>query len=106
VGEVVDANAPVAQLADTAAWQVETTDLTELNVAQVREGDQVALTFDALPGVTLNGHVLRVKGFGENHQGDVVYRVIVVPDQADARLRWNMTASAAITPARTAASAP
>jgi HlyD family secretion protein len=97
-GEIITANAPVAQIADTAAWQIETTDLTELSVAQVHAGAPVALTFDALPGVKLPGRVLRVKGLGENHQGDIVYRVIVVPDQFDPRLRWNMTASAAISP--------
>jgi HlyD family secretion protein len=103
VGERIDANAPIVQLADTAAWQIETTDLTELSVARVQPGDRVALTFDALPGLSLDGSVLRVKGLGENHQGDIVYRVIVVPDKFDTRLRWNMTASAAISPADAAA---
>jgi len=105
VGETISSNAEVAQLADTSAWQIETTDLTELNVAQVHVGDRVALTFDALPKVELAGRVLRVKELGENHQGDIVYRAIVVPDQADARLRWNMTASAAISPSSTTAGA-
>jgi HlyD family secretion protein len=104
VGETVESNALVAQVADTAAWQIETTDLTELDVARVTSGDQVDLTFDALPGLTLAGRVLRVKDLGENHQGDIVYRVMIQPDKADARLRWNMTASATILPA-TAASA-
>ncbi|HEU5103925.1 MAG TPA: HlyD family efflux transporter periplasmic adaptor subunit [Roseiflexaceae bacterium] len=104
-GETINPNTTVAQIADLAAWQIETTDLTELNVAQIHEGDPVALTFDALPGVELPGHVLRVKGYGENHQGDIVYRVIVAPEQFDARLRWNMTASAAISPANAAAGA-
>ncbi len=80
------------------AWQVETTDLTELSIAKVQDGDAVMLTFDALPGLELPGKVQRVKGYGENHQGDIVYRVIVQPDRLDPRLRWNMTASVAITP--------
>jgi HlyD family secretion protein len=105
VGETIGANAEVAQLADTTAWQIETTDLTELNVAQVQAGDRVVLTFDALPGVELAGQVLRIKALGENRQGDIVYRAIVVPQQADARLRWNMTASAAISPSSKAAGA-
>lgn len=104
-GEAISANAAVAQLADTASWQVETTDLTELSIAQVHAGDRAALTFDALPGVTLDGRVVRVKELGENHQGDIVYRVVVLPDVLDARLRWNMTASVAISPSGAAASA-
>ena len=36
------------RVADLSAWQIETTDLTELNIAAVREGLSVTLTFDAL----------------------------------------------------------
>jgi hypothetical protein len=32
----------------------------------------------ALPGVELAGQVLRIKELGENHQGDIVYRAIIV----------------------------
>jgi HlyD family secretion protein len=46
----------------------------------------------------LAGKVMKVKGFGEKQQGDIIYRVIVQPLQIDPRLRWNMTASVAITP--------
>src|SRR5262249_15899797 len=105
VGETISPNTAVAQLADTTSWQIETTDLTELNVTQVHAGDRVQLTLDALPKVELSGRVLQVKEFGENHQGDIVYRAIVVPDKVDTRLRWNMTASAAISPSTSAASA-
>ncbi|HJZ47247.1 MAG TPA: HlyD family efflux transporter periplasmic adaptor subunit [Roseiflexaceae bacterium] len=105
VGETISPNTAVAQLADTTSWQIETTDLTELSVTQVHAGDRVQLTFDALPKVELSGRVLQVKEFGENHQGDIVYRAIVVPDKVDTRLRWNMTASAAISPSTSAASA-
>ena len=30
---------------------------------------------------------------GENTLGDITYRVIIVPQKHDPRLRWNMTAS-------------
>ena len=94
--EFVAAGTPIAQLADTAVWQIETTDLTELNVAKAYTGAPATISFDALPGVTLPGTVTRVKGFGENKQGDITYTVVVKPDQQDARLRWNMTASVSI----------
>jgi len=94
--EFVSAGKPIVQLADTAAWQIETTDLTELSVAQTVAGAPATITFDALPGVTLPGTVTRIKGFGENKQGDIVYTVVVRPNQQDARLRWNMTASVSI----------
>jgi HlyD family secretion protein len=94
--EFVTAGTALVRLADTAAWQIETTDLTELNVAKTYAGAPATITFDALPGVTLPGTVTRIKGFGENKQGDIIYTVVVKPNQQDARLRWNMTASVSI----------
>jgi len=96
VREYVAPGTPVARLADSSAWQIETTDLTELSVAKTYEGEPATISFDALPGVTLPGTVTRIKGFGENKQGDITYTVVVKPDQQDPRLRWNMTASVSI----------
>lgn len=79
-------------------WRLETTDLTELDVAKVRVGAPTTLTFDALPGLELATKVTQIKAFGESHQGDIVYAVEIVPERYEPRLRWNMTASAAITP--------
>jgi HlyD family secretion protein len=95
-GEFAAPGATVVRLADTSNWQIETTDLTELNVANVREGMPVTLTFDAVPELQLSGKVTKIKPYGENKQGDIVYTVIVTPDQQDARLRWNMTAKVTI----------
>ncbi len=92
VGEQAQAGAPSIRLADLTAWEIETTDLTELNIARVRVGDAVAITFDALPELELTGTVARIESIGENKQGDIVYTVIIKPLQNDARLRWNMTA--------------
>jgi HlyD family secretion protein len=91
-GEQAAPGAPVARLADLSAWHMETDDLTELDIAKVREGEQVTLTFDALPGLELSGKVERIKPIGQNKQGDMTYTVVVVPQQTDPRLRWNMTA--------------
>lgn len=86
----------VVRLADTSAWQIVTTDLTELNIIQVAEGTPVAITFDAIPELQLQGKVTRISAYGESRQGDIVYTVYVTPDAPDARLRWNMTAKVSI----------
>lgn len=97
VGELPSASSAVVVLADLATWQIETSDLTELNVVRLNEGDQVTISFDALPGVALPGTISRIKPIGKNSQGDIVYTVVVKPTQHDARLRWNMTAAVSIT---------
>lgn len=95
-GEQIAPATLLARLADLTAVQVETTNLTEISVDRVKEGAAAKLAFDAVPGLELNGKVTRIKSFGESRQGDIVYTVVVIPDQQDARLRWNMTAQVTI----------
>ncbi len=106
VGEQVAVNVPLLQLADTTAWQVETLDLTEMDVVGILPGARVSLTFDALPDLTLAGTVTHVRPIGENSRtmtvydpstpedmltGDVIYKIVISPVQQDARLMWNMS---------------
>jgi HlyD family secretion protein len=95
-GEYAAAGSPVAQLADLSAWQVETDDLTELRIADVRAGAPVTVTVDAIPGLELAGSVARVKAVGQNKFGDITYGAVVRLDRQDERLRWNMTAAISI----------
>ncbi|MEN9938052.1 MAG: hypothetical protein RLZZ387_4631, partial [Chloroflexota bacterium] len=97
-GEYVAAGTPAARIADTSAWQIETSDLTELSVVRVKEGDPVVISLDAVPDLELPGTVTRIEGYGQNKQGDITYTVLVTPDTPDARLKWNMTASVSIEP--------
>lgn len=96
VGESVTSGMPAVRLADWSEWQLETTDLTELSIVKVGEGMPVTITFDAIPGLELPGKVNFIKPYGENRQGDIVYTVVVTPEQQDARLHWNMTAKVSI----------
>jgi HlyD family secretion protein len=95
-GEFVAPGAPILHLADLSTWQIETTDLTELDVIRVRVGSPVTMTFDAIAGLELTGRVSRIRPIGENKQGDITYVVSITPDRQDARLRWNMTAAVSI----------
>jgi HlyD family secretion protein len=83
-------------LADLSAWRIETSDLTELDIVNVRVGDAATLSFDALPELTLPGLVTEVESFGQTFQGDVIYTVVVEPQAWDERLRWNMTATVTV----------
>lgn len=98
LGQHVAPSLPVAHLADTSAWLVETTDLTEINIVNVHVGDTVQVEIDALPDVKLPGTVTSIKPLGVNVQGDITYKTTIRLDTSDPRLRWSMTASVTITP--------
>jgi HlyD family secretion protein len=92
IGEQVSPGAPIIVMADTSAWEIETSDLTEFDVVGIQPGNTVLLTFDAIPDLQLPGTVSRIRPIGEDNRGDTVYKVVVTPDQNDPRLLWNMTA--------------
>jgi HlyD family secretion protein len=92
IGEQVSPNTPVVILADLSTWQIETEDLTELDVVGVSRATPVTLTFDAIPDLEMSGTVLYVRPLGADNRGDIVYTVVIDPAQQDRRLLWNMTA--------------
>ncbi len=79
------------QLADLTAWEIETEDLTELDVVGVTPGASVTLNFDAIPDLEMGGTVKRIRPIGQDNRGDIVYTVVINPTQQDARFLWNMT---------------
>jgi len=95
-GEQANVGTPVIRLADLANMQIETTDLTEINVVNVNVGDAATVTLDAIQGLEMTGKVASIKGFGDNRQGDIVYTLVIKLDKQDPRLRWNMTAKVSI----------
>lgn len=91
VGEWVTGNQPVVVLADLSQWEIETDDLTELDVPQVHLGQTAIVRPDALPELELKGVVGTIKDLSEEKRGDVTYTATILLDQADPRLRWGMT---------------
>jgi len=93
VGEYVGPGMAVVQLADLSAWQIETSDLTELDVARITVGQPAVVRVDALPGLELTGRVQRIALVAGDYRGDVTYSVTVELDDGDhPELRWGMTA--------------
>lgn len=90
-GEWVAPGQPVIILADLAHLRVETTDLNEIDVARVKVGDSVKITFDALPDVAVNGKVTLISPKSSEGSG-VNYTVVVEMDEIPPALRWGMTA--------------
>jgi len=91
-GGLVAAGQAVAVLADTSAWYVETTDLTELDVVNVQEGDKVTIKVDALPEASIQGTVERIAQVYTEKSGDILYEVRVRCENPPEGLRWGMTA--------------
>jgi multidrug resistance efflux pump len=91
-GSSIDAGEIAVTVADFSGWIIQTTDLTELDVVNVTEGQAVLITLDAFPEETLNGEVQLI---GQNYaekQGDVVYEVTVKLTDSLPNMRWGMTA--------------
>jgi multidrug efflux pump subunit AcrA (membrane-fusion protein) len=91
VGEQVAPGQVAAVLADFSQWIVETDDLTEIEIPEVREGQSVKIVPDALPDLELGGTVERIKDVFEEKRGDITYTVRIKLNQSDERLRWGMT---------------
>jgi HlyD family secretion protein len=98
VGEYVAAGTPLVRVGVLSSWRIQTDDLTELQIAKVREGARVMLTFDGLPGLELPGKVTGIRSFGEKKRGDITYTVYIEPERHESRLKWSMTAIVKIEP--------
>jgi multidrug resistance efflux pump len=92
VGQKTGPGNVVAVLIDDSQWFVETNDLTEDEVVKIAEGQEVQVTFDALPGETFRGEVESIGETFQERYGDITYVVrIRLLDSAD-NFRWGMTA--------------
>ncbi|MBK6646113.1 MAG: efflux RND transporter periplasmic adaptor subunit [Anaerolineales bacterium] len=92
VGEYAAAGSPVVTIADTSRWLVKTSDLTEIDVVNIKEGQPVTVKLDSMPGVEFKGNVLAISQEFSENQGDVVYEVTILLTDFDPAMRWGMTA--------------
>jgi HlyD family secretion protein len=92
VGERVNMGQASAIIADFSSWLVKTTDLTELDVVNIAEGQIATITLDAMPESPLTGTVLSIGQTFSESQGDVVYEVTIALDETNPAMRWGMTA--------------
>ena len=97
-GEQVGPQTWAIKIADTSSWYVETSDVTELEVVGIAEGQKVKFTADALPGVTMEGVVTEVSQSSYTQSGDVIYTVRIKADKVDPRIKWGMTVEADFEP--------
>lgn len=93
--ETVTPGQTVIVLADFSSFQIETTDLSELDVTRVRAGQPVVIFIEAL-GEELNGKVADVSLTSSTLGGEVVYAVTIAFNTQPDGLLWGMSADVQI----------
>jgi multidrug resistance efflux pump len=93
LGGSINAGEPAVTVADFSQWLVQTTDLTEIDVVQIQEGQPVVITLDAIPDTELAGEILSIGQTYAENQGDVVYEVTILLTDTHPAMRWGMTAA-------------
>lgn len=95
-GQAAQPGWPVAWLADTSHWVVETRDLAEIDIARIAIGQSATVKLDAFPGEEFPATVTAINPVGQEHLGDRTYQVTLTLLQPDPRFLWHMTATVSI----------
>jgi len=91
LGGSINAGEPAVTVADFSQWLVKTTDLTEIDVVKLQEGQPVTVSLDAIPDARLSGEILSIGQTFTESQGDIVYEVTILLMDAHPGMRWGMT---------------
>lgn len=94
-GELVQVNQEVLTLATLDNLQIQTTDLSERDIAQVKIGQSVNVYIEALD-INTTGKIIRISPIAETTGGDVVFPVTIELDEQLEGLLWGMTAEVEI----------
>ena len=78
-------------LADLSHLQVETDDLTELDVVEISIGQKATIVPDAIQEIEIKGEVIAISEIYEEKRGDITYTALILIEDPDPRLRWGMT---------------
>ncbi len=90
-GEFVQSDEAVITLASLNNLQLETTDLSERDVTNVKIGAPVEISVEAL-NQTIKGKVISISPIADTVDGDVVFKVTIAFDEQPNGLLWGMTA--------------
>lgn len=94
-GEFVPSDQAVVTLATLNDLQLETTDLSERDIAGVKIGAPATISAEAL-NQTFNGKVIGISPISNTIGGDVVFKVTIAFDEQPENLLWGMTAEVTI----------
>jgi RND family efflux transporter MFP subunit len=94
-GEFVPSDQAVMTLATLNNLQLETTDLGERDITQVKVGAPVQIRVDAL-GNSFPGKVISISPIADTVGGDVVFKVTIAFEEQPQGVRWGMSAEVQI----------
>jgi len=92
-GDMVAAGIAVISVGSLDSFEIETTDMDEIDAARIQVGDRVELLFDALPELEATGIVRSIALKAGAGLGGTAYKVVIALDDQAEGLRWGMTAS-------------
>ena len=95
--EFVSPGQVVVVMGDLSHFQIETTDLSEKDVPNMKPGQSVNVFIKAL-NENFTGKVVDIARISESVGGDVVFKVTIKLDEQPAGLRWGMSADVAVQP--------
>lgn len=93
-GDTISSGASLGTL--ITKQRIATISLNEIDVAKVKVGQKVMLTFDAIDGLNISGSVAEVDALGTVSQGVVSYNVKIAFDLQDDRIKPGMSVSASV----------
>lgn len=92
LGEITAPSLPAVILADLRTWKIETTDLTEKDVAFLAIGMPAVIRLDAFPGLDFDGIIREIDLLGVVKRGAANYTISIDFDPKNVPVRWEMTA--------------
>ena len=95
-GELAQLDRPVLTLASLDQLQIETTDLSDRDIAKIKIGQTASVFVDAL-GEEFSARVIAIAPRAVTLVGDVIYKVTLAFDEQPVGLLWGMTAEVTIT---------
>ncbi len=91
VGETVTPGRTLITIADLGTFRIETTDLSEVDIPQVKIGQTATVYIEALDQ-EFTGKVIEIAQQSQTVGGDVVFTVTIELDKQPDGLRWGMSA--------------
>lgn len=92
--EYAGAGQPIMEISDLTKLFVEV-EMDDLEVASLEIGDSLIVTFEALPGIDIEGQVIRIKP-SEASDSERSFVVLLDMEEIPKGLRWGMTAEVVI----------